>query len=171
MRTTVNAIQCGAIIEILNSLLGIVRAPLLTTFAQVASRLLLTVGVFHYLPEAQNAHNYVFLSLIVAWSLTEVVRYSFYYFNLTSAGGAPKILTLLRYNLFWILYPLGVSSELLILYSALPVADYKYSSNVKWALVAAMLTYIPGFPVLFSHMIIQRKKVLKSLRATSKKQN
>ncbi|KAM3163359.1 Very-long-chain (3R)-3-hydroxyacyl-CoA dehydratase [Lachancea thermotolerans] len=171
IKSTLNAIQCGALIEVFNSLFGIVRAPLLTTFAQVASRLLLTIGVFQYLPEAENAHNKTFVSLVIAWSITEVVRYSFYYFNLTLTSGAPKLLVLLRYNLFWVLYPLGVASELLIIYSALPVGESKYSANVKWALIAAMLTYIPGFPMLFSHMVVQRKKIMRSIRSTTKKEN
>ncbi|CEP63625.1 enoyl-CoA hydratase PHS1 LALA0_S08e06898g [Lachancea lanzarotensis] len=163
-------IQCGALIEILNSVLGIVRAPLLTTVAQVASRLLVTVGIFHYLPEAYNAHNAIFLSLLTAWSVTEIVRYLFYFFNLTVASGPPKVLVLLRYNLFWLLYPMGVASELLIIYSALSIAEAKYSSNIKWALAASMLIYIPGFPMLYSHMVVQRKKVMKSLRNAGKKQ-
>ncbi|SCU90377.1 LANO_0D08526g1_1 [Lachancea nothofagi CBS 11611] len=170
-RSVLNAIQCGALIEIFNSLLGIVRAPLLTTVAQVASRLLLTVGIFQYLPESYNAHNYTFVALLLAWSVTEIVRYSFYYCNLTISAGAPKFLILLRYNLFWILYPMGVASELLIIYSALPVAEAKYSAHAKLALIVGMLTYIPGFPMLFSHMVVQRKKVMKSLFSNSKKQN
>ncbi|SCU83151.1 LADA_0C09846g1_1 [Lachancea dasiensis] len=170
-RATLNAIQCGALIEIFNSLTGIVRAPLLTTVAQVASRLLLTVGVFQFLPESYNAHNFTFLTLLIAWSTTEVVRYSFYYCNLTLSSGAPRILIVLRYNLFWILYPLGVASELLILYSSLSVAETNYPVAVKWGLIAGMLVYIPGFPMLFSHMVAQRKKVMKSSKSHEKKQS
>ncbi|SCU78742.1 LAME_0A05600g1_1 [Lachancea meyersii CBS 8951] len=169
-RNYLNAIQCGALVEILNSLLGIVRTPLLTTAAQVASRLLLTVGIFHYLPEAYNAQNATFLALLTAWSVTEIVRYLFYYCNLTLKNGPPKLLVMLRYNLFWVLYPMGVASELLIIYSALSVAEAKYSPHVRLGLVAGMLLYIPGFPMLYMHMVVQRKKVMKSLRADTKKQ-
>ncbi|SCW00741.1 LAFE_0C10924g1_1 [Lachancea fermentati] len=166
-KDSVTFIQCGAIIEVLNSILGIVRAPVVTTAAQVASRLLVVIGIFQYLPESANCHNVVFLTLLLAWTSTEVVRYLFYFFNLSLASGAPKFVVLLRYNLFWVLYPLGVASELLIIYSALPYAEEKYSIYFKWALIGSMFTYIPGFPVLFMHMVGQRKKVMRSLSSAN----
>lgn len=171
-KNTTTYIQCGAIIEIFNSMFGIVRAPLFTTVAQVASRLLVVIGIFQLVPEAPAAHNTVYITLLIAWSITEVVRYFFYYCNLVLASGAPKLLILLRYNLFWVLYPMGVTSELLIIYSSLTFAESSFSENYKWFLIGCMLTYIPGFPILFTHMISQRKKVMKSLRnGNSKKKN
>lgn len=158
----VSAVQCGAIVEVLNSLFGIVRAPIVTTAAQVASRLLVVIGIFKYLPEAENAHKIYYLTLLSAWSIAEIVRYMFYFFNLVSE--APKLLVILRYNMFYVLYPLGVGSELLIVYSALNIAEAKYNTYYKWFLIAGMLAYIPGFPVLFTHMVAQRKKVMRSLR-------
>lgn len=166
----VTTIQCGAIIEILNSLFGIVRSPILTTVAQVFSRLLVVIGIFQFVPETGNSHSMPYITLLFAWSVTEIVRYLFYFFSLTRAQGAPKWLLLLRYNLFYVLYPTGVASELLIIYSALPWAEGKYHVVYKWALIGAMLTYIPGLPMLFLHMVAQRNKVMKSLREESKKQ-
>lgn len=162
----VTYIQCGAIIEVFNSLLGLVRSSVITTAAQVASRLLVVIGIFQYIPEAENAHKIYYISLLFAWSLTETVRYSFYFFNLV--GEAPKIIKLLRYNMFWILYPLGVGSELSIIYSALLPAAEKYGPSVRWFLLISMISYAPGFPVLFSHMIAQRKSVMKSLKNKTK---
>lgn len=163
----VTCIQCFALIEVFNSLFGIVRAPLVTTVAQVASRLLVVIGIFQYLPGARNAHKFYYVTLLSAWSVTEIVRYSFYFFNLVSE--APYVLVLLRYNLFWVLYPVGVGSELMIIYSALPLAASQYSTLYKWTLIIGMLAYIPGFPVLFSHLVAQRKKVMKSLRQNGSK--
>lgn len=159
----VTYIQCGAVIEILNSALGIVRSPLLTTFAQVASRLLIVLGIFRGLPNTEAAKTVVYVTLLTAWSITEVIRYLFYFSTLCSKNGPPVPLTFLRYNLFLGLYPLGVASELLIIYSALPLAEATYGAPYKWILIAGMLAYIPGFPVLFGHMLAQRKKVMKSL--------
>lgn len=161
----VTLVQCCALIEIFNSAVGIVRSPLLTTVAQVASRLLVVVGIFQYLPEAPAAHSVVYISLLSAWSITELVRYLFYFYSLSAKEGPSDILVMLRYNLFWILYPVGVASELLIIYSALPFAEANISVYYKRFLVGCMLAYIPGFPMLFSHMVVQRKKVMKSLRA------
>ncbi|CAL9732363.1 very-long-chain (3R)-3-hydroxyacyl-CoA dehydratase Phs1p [Monosporozyma unispora] len=169
-KNTVTLIQCGAIIEILNSLLGIVRSPIVTTAAQVLSRLLVVIGIFQLLPESENAQGIPYITLLFAWSITEIVRYLFYFYTLTSTTGAPKVLLYLRYNLFWVLYPTGVASELLIIYSSLSWAKIKYGPWFQWTLIGTMLTYIPGLPMLFLHMVAQRKKVMKSLREESKKQ-
>ncbi|CDO96058.1 unnamed protein product [Kluyveromyces dobzhanskii CBS 2104] len=163
----VTYVQCGAIVEVLNSLFGIVRAPVVTTAAQVASRLLVVIGIFQYVPEADNAHNIFYITLLSAWCVAEIVRYTFYFFNLVAV--APTPLVILRYSMFYVLYPLGVGSELFIVYSALPLAEAKYGSFYKYMLIAGMLGYIPGFPVLFSHMVAQRKKVMKSLSGEKRK--
>ncbi|CCC67507.1 hypothetical protein NCAS_0A09490 [Naumovozyma castellii] len=172
-KDTVTIVQCFAIIEIVNSLLGIVRSPIVTTVAQVASRLLVVVGIFQYLPEAPGTESYAYITLLLAWSITEIVRYLYYFCMLVYAEGTPTILILLRYNLFWVLYPTGVASELFIIYSALSVAETKYSPLYKWVLIGSMITYLPGLPTLFLHMVAQRKKVMKSLRedASKKKKN
>ena len=57
-------------------------------------------------------------TLLIAWSVTEVVRYSFYAFK--EVGVAPYVITWLRYTTFIALYPLGVSSELAMVWLALP---------------------------------------------------
>lgn len=167
----VTLVQCGAIVEILNSILGIVRSPIVTTVAQVASRLLVVIGIFQLLPESENAQGFAYITLLVAWSITEIVRYLFYFFTLTFKNGAPKWLIYLRYNLFWVLYPTGVASELLIIYSSLNWAQTKYCVWYKWTLIGSMLSYIPGLPMLFLHMVAQRKKVMRSLRKTDKRQD
>ena len=161
----VTLVQCGAIMEIVNSLLGIVRSPIVTTVAQVLSRLLIVVGIFQWLPETPACSSFAYITLLSAWSITEVVRYLFYFFTLAFKSGPPYVLILLRYNLFWVLYPTGVASELTLVYSSLAVAELRYSVYAKWGLIFAMLTYLPGLPMLFMHMVSQRAKVMKGLRA------
>ena len=56
--------------------------------------------------------------MLLAWSLTEVIRYSYYFFSLLSIK--LPILDWLRYSTFYALYPLGASSEAFIAYSTLP---------------------------------------------------
>ncbi|CCF55578.1 hypothetical protein KAFR_0A01400 [Kazachstania africana CBS 2517] len=163
-KNIVTFVQCGALIEIINSLFGIVRSPIVTTAAQVLSRLLVVIGIFQLLPETPAAHSISYITLLLAWSTTEVVRYLFYFFTLCRKDGPPKVLLLLRYNLFWVLYPTGVASELSIIYSALPIAERVYGPLYKYVLVGSMLTYIPGLPMLFMHMVAQRRKVMKSLK-------
>lgn len=59
--------------------------------------------------------------MVLAWSLTEIIRYSFYASNL--AGYEPKFLLWLRYTTFYILYPLGAGSEAFLIYSTLPFSS------------------------------------------------
>lgn len=56
--------------------------------------------------------------MVLAWSLTEVVRYAYYAFSLVSTP--PHFLLWLRYTTFYILYPVGAGSEAFIVFSTLP---------------------------------------------------
>lgn len=153
------AIQCLAVLEIVHSAIGIVRSPLMTTVMQVASRLLVVIGIWVVLPLAEGNYSPAYLTVHVAWCITEVVRY--YYYALNLAGSVPAKLEWLRYNLFLVMYPLGISSELYMIYKALPEANY-LSMYYALFLVVAMATYVPGSPILFGHMLKQRKKFLQA---------
>ena len=58
--------------------------------------------------------------MVLSWSLTEVVRYSFYACSLLVPGREPRPLLFLRYTLFYILYPTGASSEALLMFASFP---------------------------------------------------
>ncbi|KAI9247349.1 tyrosine phosphatase-like protein [Sporodiniella umbellata] len=147
-------VQTAALFEVLHSLVGFVRAPFMTTLMQVASRLFLVWGVNYFVPEIHS--HWSFSSMTIAWSIAECTRYIFYIFHLLG-GGVPALVSWARYNFFFILYPLGVGSEMTMVYQALPYAKL-ISPWYYFALIAVALIYIPGFPVLFSHMLVQRKK-------------
>lgn len=59
--------------------------------------------------------------MVFAWSVAEVIRYSFYAFSL--AGFSPYVLLWLRYTAFYILYPLGASSEASLICASLPTSS------------------------------------------------
>ncbi|KAK6061711.1 tyrosine phosphatase-like protein, PTPLA [Cooperia oncophora] len=135
---------------------------------QVTSRVVLVWPILHTCATARESVGVPML--LLAWSITEVVRYSFYAFTLFNA--VPYFLTWIRYTFFIVLYPLGVTGELLTLVGSLPeVAEKKYYSlempnalnmgiSFYWVLIGAALFYIPGFPQLYFYMFAQRKKVL-----------
>lgn len=79
--------------------------------------------------------------MLVAWSVTEVVRYS--YFALSLAGALPSFLTWLRYSMFYILYPMGITSECMLVYAATGPAAER-SSFAPLALYAILAIYVPG---------------------------
>jgi len=118
---------------------GLVRAPISTTSMQVASRLLLVWGVVNNFPDL--AESVVYSSMLVAWSVTEVIRYSYFVLNLS--GYQPAFVTWLRYNTFFVLYPVGISSECWMIYKAIEPARQAIR-EFAWALQLILLIYIPG---------------------------
>ncbi|CCU81711.1 unnamed protein product [Blumeria hordei] len=153
--------QSMALLEVVHSASGIVRAPITTTAMQVASRLLLVWGIV--LPFPYLAKSPAYSSMLIAWSVTEVIRYSYFVFNLS--GYNPRIVTWLRYNTFYVLYPIGISSECWLILKAISPAGQIHHILAR-ALQICILIYIPGSYILFTHMIAQRKKVMKSQKSS-----
>jgi very-long-chain (3R)-3-hydroxyacyl-CoA dehydratase len=151
-------VQTLALLEVVHSLIGLVKSPIMTTVMQISSRLLLVWGVVYLFP--QSATHMAFSSMVFAWSVTEVIRYSYYAFNL--AGGVPSVLTWLRYNTFFVLYPLGAGSEMLLTIISLDRAA-RFNQTYALVLKVILLIYIPGFYVMYTHMIKQRKRVFKNI--------
>lgn len=106
---------------------------------QVASRLLLVWGIVDRFPFL--ARSAAYSSMLVAWSVTEVTRYS--YFVLSLSGYQPAFVTWLRYNTFFVLYPLGIGSECWLIYSAVEPAR-QLRREFAWVLQGILLIYIPG---------------------------
>ena len=152
------AIQTLAVVEIYNSLVGNVKSPLFTTTTQVFSRLLIVWGICQALPNSPANSHWCYITLSLSWSITEIIRYSYYATNL--AGPVPQWLTWLRYTTFYVLYPTGVSSEISMIYLSLNEASAVLGDWYKWTLIAIICTYPPGFYMLYTYMIKQRKKVL-----------
>ncbi|KAJ4825346.1 Very-long-chain (3R)-3-hydroxyacyl-CoA dehydratase PASTICCINO 2 [Turnera subulata] len=143
--------QTAAVMEILHGLVGLVRSPVTATLPQIGSRLYVTWLVLYLYPE--------------------IIRYSF--FGMKEAlGFTPSWLMWLRYSTFLLLYPSGISSEVGLIYLALP--HMKKSCRIgirmpnKWnfsvdSFYAAILTlgvYVPGSPHMYTYMLGQRKRAL-----------
>ncbi|OQD73282.1 hypothetical protein PENDEC_c016G03326 [Penicillium decumbens] len=158
--------QSLAILEVLHSLIRLVRAPFLTTAMQVASRLLLVWGIMAPFggqivgnKSGTQLGDYAYLGCVGAWGITEIIRYGFFAITL-SGNSVPEWWTWLRYNTFYVLYPIGISSECTLIFKALgPAAEI--TPLFRWALLAILAIYVPGSYVLYTHMIAQRRKVLR----------
>lgn len=163
--------QTGAVAEILHSMFGLVRSPFFTTFAQVLSRLIVLYGALEIGPTASRQSPF-FAQMLTAWCLSEMIRYSFYCFNLTT-GKPPKFLVWLRYTAFTVLYPMGISGEIATLYQAIPYVkssgrwctSLPNTMNVSfnwvyciWFILLGL--YPPASKMLYGHMLNQRRKVL-----------
>lgn len=154
-------VQCGAVVEIINSITGVVKSPVVTTTAQVFLRLLIVLGILKVLPGSPANTHWAYVSLSLAWSFTEVVRYSYYAAHLVDAASVPYWLTWIRYSAFYVLYPVGVVSEMTMIYMSLGEAAGSVGQWYSRALAAILSVYPPGLYTLYTYMIKQRRKVLR----------
>lgn len=160
--------QSLAILEVVHAAIGLVPSSVAMVLPQVTSRLVILWPV---LCTVNSTHSSIGLPLLlIAWSVTEVIRYAYYFLSILKH--VPSTLTFLRYTLFIVLYPVGVTGELLCLYAALPTLAktgiysismpnvLNFTFDLHKTLIIFALLYIPVFPMLYMHMFAQRKKVL-----------
>lgn len=165
--------QTLALLEIVHATIGLVRASPITTAMQVASRIAVVWIVLDRYPDIVSTTNtfgrprpgdgggqYAFAGILVAWGVTEVIRYGFFVYKEGISQRLPEWLTWLRYNTFFVLYPLGISSECWLVYSALGPSK-KEGMGLDWFFKVVLGIYVPGSYVLYTHMMRQRRKVLK----------
>jgi len=137
----------------------------------VFSRVGVLWGVTNVAPAAQT--HWAFTLMVLSWALVEVPRYAFYVVK-TVADDVPFPLKWLRYSLFIVLYPSGITGEVLSLWAALPYVlvhsvwtvalpnPHNLVFNYYIALWVMLAVYLPGGPFMFSHMWRQRGKELKA---------
>jgi very-long-chain (3R)-3-hydroxyacyl-CoA dehydratase len=99
-------VQTLALLEVVHAVLRIVPSQVMATLMQVSSRLIVLWGIMNASADSR-AHWSLYLT-VASWSLVEVPRYLFYALNLYVAD-VPLPLLQLRYSLFIILYPSGIS--------------------------------------------------------------
>ncbi|EGD74910.1 hypothetical protein PTSG_07138 [Salpingoeca rosetta] len=167
--------QTAACLEVLHVMLGLVKGTLFTTFFQVFSREVLTWFVCYVSPRITQSD--AFFLMMVAWSVTEVIRYNLYWIKL-AFDKVPYPLMWCRYSFFIVLYPLGVYSEILCNLRAIfffnelreegkflddteengYVARLSRQYGVCVALL--MVLYPTVFPQMYLYMFKQRSKYL-----------
>ncbi|EJT97406.1 PTPLA-domain-containing protein [Dacryopinax primogenitus] len=168
----VKIIQTFALLEVVHAMLGLVKSSLATTIMQVASRLILVWGIADHYDQAKE--NPLYASMVFAWSITEVIRYSWYALNLCDL----KIswLTWIRYTFFYVLYPVGAGSEAFVMFSTLPpivataqsprpILEMWMEQPSAFVRLFLFLGWWPSLYVLYNHMRKQRRKVLGSFKA------
>ncbi|KAI8968986.1 Ptplb-like protein [Mycotypha africana] len=158
-------VQTTALLEIVHVLLGWVRAPLMTTVMQVFSRIFLVWAVNYPFPQIHSHWSYS--TMIISWSIAEIVRYSYYSTNLL--GSVPAFITWARYTFFLVLYPTGISSELIMTFLSLPYVKAEWGNIYFYLYIIVVLLYAPGSPVMYNHMRAQRRKYLRDSANSNKK--
>lgn len=165
-----NIAQVMAVLEILHVILKWVKSPLGSTVAQVASRLLVVALINFHVNNALDDRSWEFYEtampkltqigiaiVSLAWSITELVRYSFYFLSLFKIEWYP--LLWMRYSFFIFLYPLGVTGEWFIIVHPLVAHGFTFSLYTA-AIFVLFLAYAYYFPVLYGYMWKQRKAKL-----------
>ena len=146
----------NAIVEIANTSLGLIRSPIATVLLQYTARLVITLGVSYFVPLSPG--NFLFRSygvMTLAWSLSEIIRCVFYVTKLQNSNKIPYYLKWLRYSSFIVLYPVGLMTELSVVYETLKVTR----SGYRFFLLFVLTAYIPGFLILYVYMFKQRSLV------------
>ncbi|KAF7374467.1 FCP1-like proteiny domain-containing protein [Mycena sanguinolenta] len=162
---TVTLVQTLALLDVVYSLLGWVRSPLQTTAIRAASRLWIVWGIVQQFDVARTSPLYA--SCALAWSITEVVRYSFHVCSIL--GFEPPGLVYLRFTMFYVLYPVGASSEAFLTYSTLPfpsgiptLESFLGWSAPEYVRAVAFLAWWPWAYQLYIYMIAQRRRIFSS---------
>lgn len=161
--TVIVAFQTIQLIEVGHAIVRFVPSSPVTTFIQIFSRLMLVWGILVPIPEARSSLGVPLL--LVAWSIAECTRYFYYGFHLYDV--VPYFSTWLRYTLFIVLYPMGVTGELLTTYASLSTISKKKLWSIElpnflnisfyydYALILFMLSYIHCKSMPFSAKIAQ----------------
>ena len=109
-------VQWAMCLEIVHAAVGFVPSPVFTTFLQVLSRIVVLLVA----PSSATARSDWPAGLLVAaWALVEVPRYGFYVSSLMYSK-PPFSIFWLRYSLFMVLYPAGITGEWLTMRTAAP---------------------------------------------------
>jgi very-long-chain (3R)-3-hydroxyacyl-CoA dehydratase len=102
--------------------------------------------------------------MLTAWSMTEVIRYS--YLALKLSGWDPYPFLWVRYSSYLILYPVGILSEMGMMWLALvPAGKLRGPVYQLFLGVCLFVIWPAGAYVLIGHMNRQRKKVLRAAKA------
>lgn len=167
-RTTLMTFQVLSFAEVMHAAMGVTKSPTSAALMQWAGRThclkcaLDAVNSSHGTPAAT--------ALILAWAMTEVIRYPSYVGSLV--GVNPKWLTWLRYTVFVPLYPLGAGAEMKLMYDARAYARktkmyaiempnaFNFAFDYPSFLNGLLVVYPFLFYSLYAYMFAQRRKKL-----------
>ena len=158
--------QYGASLEILHSILRLVNSNIIATSIQILGRMAI-VAILQYF---KSSVSFGYLFLYFAWSLVEIIRYSYYILNLIAKENKtfniPYIFIWCRYSFFIVLYPIGVSGEIItVLHAKKDFEKYELVGNYTYADLVnpIFVLYIPSLIFLYSYLFKQRNKEFKKL--------
>lgn len=157
-------VETFALVELYASVRAYVSSSVFTTFTQLFARFFIIWALFYrFSDSAFNNSTRCYFLMVVAWAVTEVIRYNYYAANMSTSRRPSPLLSWLRYTAFIVLYPLGLFCE-----ASIFLGNYdRFVGSFGGSLVAVvvfyglMSLYVPGFYLLYTHMLRQRRKALR----------
>lgn len=143
--------QTIQLLEVVHCIVGFVKSSAFQTFMQILSRIIIVWAALVPFEAARLSTG--FSMILIAWPIAETTRYLYYAINLVNLD--VYLVTWARYTFFIVLYPLGVSGELLILWKMrdvlieTKVLDYPLPNKLNvsiygtYVLAIIMFSYIP----------------------------
>jgi very-long-chain (3R)-3-hydroxyacyl-CoA dehydratase len=157
------AVQWAMCAEVAHAALGLVPSPVATTALQVASRVVVLVAA----GASRGASGAWPAGLaVLAWALVEVPRYAFYVAALVLPA-VPFPLFWLRYSLFMVLYPAGITGEWFTLQAAAPALPRAarlpggLTFDVRAAIEVLLYVYFAAGPFMILNMWMNRTAAFK----------
>eukprot|EP00566_Odontella_aurita_P004693 CAMPEP_0113556302 /NCGR_PEP_ID=MMETSP0015_2-20120614/17185_1 /TAXON_ID=2838 /ORGANISM="Odontella" /LENGTH=761 /DNA_ID=CAMNT_0000457651 /DNA_START=72 /DNA_END=2357 /DNA_ORIENTATION=- /assembly_acc=CAM_ASM_000160 len=141
-------VQTAALLEIVHAAVGFVRSPVVITALQVGSRIAALFAIAHS-PASQVQFGAGLM--ILSWASVEVPRYLFYVSAIVTGDATKKTpypLFWLRYSLFAVLYPTGITGELTVFLSA--AKDSAFLNLYGEGYASLMYYFIMSFPVIYA---------------------
>ena len=162
--------QYGAFMEIIHSIIGLVRSSIFATSIQIIGRIIIVVILQFF----ESAISKGYLLIFFAWSIVEIVRYTYYIINLLQKEfvkfNIPYLIIWCRYSFFIVLYPIGVSGEMITVWNAkkdfnkfILYQGNNFNFTVANLIYPIWLFYIPALVYLYGYLFKQRRKVLNRL--------
>ncbi|KAF4949223.1 hypothetical protein FSARC_13529 [Fusarium sarcochroum] len=148
-------------VEVIHAATGLVRAAPATTALQVAGRNTIVWAITRNYP-AVARREIAYTLMLMAWNAADAVRYLYFAFQ-TGTGSVPSALSWLRYNMFIVLYPIGILSEMRLVYEVIFPSQAR-NPVYQYLLWFGLAIYVPAFYVLFGHMLSQRAKMNRTNR-------
>uniref|UniRef100_A0A0E0EL96 Very-long-chain (3R)-3-hydroxyacyl-CoA dehydratase n=1 Tax=Oryza meridionalis TaxID=40149 RepID=A0A0E0EL96_9ORYZ len=133
--------QTAAIMEILHSIVGLVRSPVSSTIPQITGRLFMIWGILWSFPEVISGPYSKYSTFIVCLPVGTVSEVGLVYIVLPFMKASGK-------------YCLRMPNK------------WNFSSNYFYASIFFMVLYAPVYPRLFRYLIAQRKKALAKAKTT-----
>ena len=124
LSSTLTIVQCAALLEIVYAPIGFVQSTIFVTTMQVGPRIAALIGLTQSPATASQLGAGM---MIIFCSLVEVPRQAFCVAAIVTGDGTkktPSSLFWLRYSLFAVLYPTGITGELTVFLAAAMDEDF-----------------------------------------------